>query len=82
MEKLKESKIKLIDEEIAYLIEKKDDYSNEISEIATYFQDDIELTKLDIQAINDKRSIMLAIYDLIDDLEKLKIEIKFSKKED
>lgn len=66
---------KLINEEINYLIEKKDDISMEISEIATFlgeYTNNVDLGRLDISAINEKRNQMKVIYDLIDDLEDLK----------
>ncbi len=65
----------LINRTINFLIEEKDNYASEISEIATY-QDfkDIKLDRLDIAAINEKRAIVYAIYKLIEDLETLKKE--------
>ena len=61
----------LIDKEIKYLIEEKENLVEEITNIATYFEKDINLTRLDIEAINDKRQEIKAIYDLIEDLNKL-----------
>ena len=69
----------LINKEISFLIEKKDDYCSEIMEIATHLGDfeteNVDLDRLDISAINEKRRTMKAIYDLISDLDKLKKEV-------
>lgn len=59
---------------IKELIEEKENYASEIGEIATFldFRDkDTSLDKYDIAAINEKRSNMSAIYQLIEDLDKL-----------
>lgn len=77
--KFLEEYTKLIDKEIAFLIEDKDNYANEISEIATYLdlnEYDSDLTKLDIEAINEKRRTIYAMYKLIEDLETLKSRVK------
>lgn len=59
---------------IKELIELKEDYSREIGEIATFldFRDkDTSLDTYDIAAINEKRSNMSAIYQLIEDFNNL-----------
>lgn len=62
---------------IKYLIEKKEQYVNEITEIATYIEihnaekDNCNLTKYDIEEINEKRQFIVAISELIHDLDKL-----------
>ncbi len=59
---------------IKELMEIKDDYAREIEEIATYldFQNENNnLDRLDIAAINEKRNNMVAIYQLIEDFDKL-----------
>ena len=67
---------KLLIEEINRLIEKKERLCEEISEIATYlggFNDfNVNLTRLDVREINEKRNEMNAIYDLIIELDKLR----------
>ena len=67
---------KLINEEIKYLIEKKEDLVLEISEIATTFEyhsieDKVDLNKLEISTINEKRQTISAIYELINNLDNL-----------
>lgn len=59
---------------IKELMEEKDNYASEIGEIATYldFQNENNnLDRLDISAINEKRNNMSTIYQLIEDLDKL-----------
>lgn len=66
---------KLINEEINLLIEKKEGCVSEIIEIATYIdtrEHNIDLTRLNISAINEIRRKIKVIYDLIEDLEVLK----------
>lgn len=70
---------KLIEEEIEYLLEREEDLSREITEIATIFEyhskeDDISLDRLEISAINEKRQQMLTIRELIYNLDKLRIK--------
>lgn len=75
MNNLKIDKIKLIDEIKQNLIDKKEEISNEISEIATFisfYDENMELDILDRKAIDEKRYMMKAIYDVIEDLETLK----------
>jgi hypothetical protein len=67
---------KLINEEIKYLMEKNEDLQEEISNIATTFEyhsaeDNINLDKLSISAINEKRQQVFTISELIHDLDKL-----------
>lgn len=78
MKQLKEYYTKLINKQISYLIEEKDNLSNEISEIATYISDfePIDLGRLEIGAINEKRRQMKVIYILIEDLEALKSRVE------
>ena len=61
---------------IQFLIEEKETYCEEITEIAThlgdYESDNKNLDRLNLGAINDKRNNMGAIYELIADLEKLR----------
>lgn len=59
---------------IKELMEEKENYASEIGEIATFldFRDkDTSLDRLDIAAINEKRSNMSTIYQLIEDLDEL-----------
>ena len=59
------------------LIKIKDECVNEITEIATYIEvhnakkDNCNLTRYDIEMINEKRQYIVAIYELIGDLDKL-----------
>lgn len=67
---------KLIEEEIKYLLEKKEDLCREITEIATIFEyhsleDNISLGRLEINAINEKRQQVFTIVELIHNLEVL-----------
>lgn len=69
---------KLIEEEIKYLLEKKEDLCREITEIATTFEyhsleDNISLGRLEINAINEKRQQVFTIGELIHNLDKLRI---------
>ena len=67
----------LIIMEINHLVNRKDMLSNEIGEIATYLdtrENNVDLTRIDIESINKLRNEMKAIYDLIDKLEELKKE--------
>lgn len=69
---------KLIEEEIKYLLEKKEDLCGEITEIATTFEyhsleDNISLGRLEINAINEKRQQVFTIGELIHNLDKLRI---------
>ena len=69
---------KLIEEEITYLLEKKEDLCREITEIATTFEyhsleDNISLGRLEINAINEKRQQVFTIGELIHNLDKLRI---------
>lgn len=68
---------KLINEEIKYLLEKEELLNEEISSIATTFEyhsinDNINLDRLEISAINEKRQQILSITELIHNLDKLK----------
>ena len=59
---------------IKELMEEKENYASEIGEIATYIDFQSEnnnLGRLDISAINEKRNNMGAIYELIENLNKL-----------
>lgn len=67
---------KLVNEEIKYLLEKKNDIALEITEIATTFEyhninDNVSLDMLDISAINEKRQQIFTITELIHNLDKL-----------
>lgn len=56
------------------LIELKENYVEEIQEIATYIdfqEDNNDLDRLDLGAINEKRNNIGAIYQLIEDLDRL-----------
>lgn len=60
---------------IKELIEIKDNYIEEIQEIATYIdfqKDKQDLDRLDLLSINEKRNNIGAIYQLIEDLDKLR----------
>ncbi len=68
---------KLIDKEIKYLIEKEELLQEEISNIATTFEyhsleDNINLDRLDISAINEKRQQVFSITELIHNFDKLR----------
>lgn len=59
---------------IKELMEEKENYASEIGEIAKYIDFQSEnnnLGRLDISAINEKRNNMGAIYELIENLNKL-----------
>ena len=69
---------KLREEEIKYLLEKKEDLCREITEIATIFEyhsleDNVSLGRLEISAINEKRQQVFTIGELIHNLDKLRI---------
>lgn len=69
---------KLISEEIKYLLEKEELLNNEITEIATTFEyhskeDNVNLGRLEISSINEKRQQILTIAELIHNLDKLRI---------
>ena len=68
---------KLIVEEIKYLQEKKEDLCGEITEIATTFEyhsleDNVNLGRLEISDINEKRQQVFTIEELIHNLDKLR----------
>lgn len=68
---------KLVNEEIKYLLEKGEMLNEEITEIATTFEyhsieDNVNLGRLEIDAINEKRQQVLAISELIHNLDKLR----------
>jgi hypothetical protein len=70
---------KLLKEEIKFLLEKKELLNDEIIAIATTFEyhsknDNVNLDKLDIAAINEKRQQILTISELIHNIDKLFIE--------
>ena len=70
---------KLIEEEIKYLLEKKEDLCREITEIATRFEyhnleDNVSLDRLEISSINEKRQQIFTIGELIHNLDKLRIK--------
>lgn len=70
---------KLIEEEINYLLEKKEALYIEITEIATIFEyhsleDSVSLDILEISAINEKRQQIFTIGELVHNLDKLKIK--------
>ena len=70
---------KLIEEEIKYLLEKKEDLCREINEKETIFEyhsleDNISLGRLEINAINEKRQQVFTIGELIHNLDKLRIK--------
>ena len=70
---------KLIEEEIKYLLEKKEYLYGEITEIATTFEYhsleyNISLGRLEINAINEKRQQVFTIVELIHNLDKLRIK--------
>ena len=70
---------KLIEEEIKYLLEKKEYLYGEITEIATTFEyhileDNVSLGRLEISAINEKRQQVFTIGELIHNLDKLRIK--------
>ena len=70
---------KLINEEIKYLLEKEEELQEEICNIATTFEyhninDNVNLDRLDINSINEKRQQMLTISELIHNIDKLKLE--------
>ena len=70
---------KLIEEEIEYLLEKEEDLCREITEIATIFEyhsieDNVSLSRLEINTINEKRQQIFAIGELIHNLDKLRIK--------
>ena len=70
---------KLIEEEVKYLQEKKEDLCREITEIVTIFEyhsleDDVSLDRLEISAINEKRQQVFIIGELIHNLDKLRIK--------
>ena len=70
---------KLIEEEIKYLLEKKEDLCREITEIATILEyhrleDNISLGRVEINAINEKRQQVFTIVELIHNLDKLRIK--------
>ena len=72
---------KLIREEIEFLLEKEELLWDEIKEVACTFEyhsieDNVDLDRLEIGAINEKRQQIFAIIELIGDLEDLKKEIK------
>lgn len=65
---------KVISDIILDLINQKDNLAEELTEIATYIDDNencFDLTKIDIQLINEIRVKMATIYKLIDDLQEL-----------
>lgn len=69
----------LINEQIKYLLEKEDLLNREITEIATTFEyhsleDNVNLDRLEIGAINEKRQQIFTISELIHNLDKLKIK--------
>lgn len=68
---------KLINEEINFLLEKEELLWGEIKEIACTFEyhsieDNVDLDRLEIGAINEKRQQIFAIIELVGDLERLK----------
>lgn len=70
---------KLVNEEIKYLLEKEEMLNEEITEIATTFEyhninDNVNLDRLEISAINEKRQQVFAITELIHELDKLRKE--------
>ena len=70
---------KLIEEEIKYLLEKKEDLCREITEISTIFEyhnleDNVSLDRLEISSINEKRQQIFTIGELIHNLDKLRIK--------
>lgn len=71
---------KLINEEINFLLEKEELLWEEIKEIACTFEyhsieDNVDLDRLEIGAINEKRQQIFAIIELVGDLEGLKKEV-------
>lgn len=70
---------KLIEEEIKNLLEKEEELCREITEIATIFEyhsleDNVNLSRLEINEINEKRQQLFAIGELIHNLDKLRIK--------
>lgn len=70
---------KLIEEKIKNLLEKEEELSREITDIATIFEfhskeDCVNLSAGDIFDINEKRQQMLTIRELIYNLDKLRIK--------
>jgi len=71
----------LIKEEIKYLLEKEEFLNEEITSIATSFEyhnieDNVNLDRLDISAINEKRQQVFTISELIHNLDKIIIKEK------
>lgn len=71
---------KLINEEIKFLLEKEELLWEEIKEIACTFEyhsieDNVDLDRLEINAINEKRQQIFAIVELVGNLEDLKKEV-------
>jgi len=71
---------KLINEEINFLLEKEELLWEEIKEIACTFEyhsieDNVDLDRLEIGDINEKRQQIFAIIELVGDLEGLKKEV-------
>lgn len=67
----------LISQEIKYLMEEEELLQEEIINIATTFEyhsleDNVNLDRLDIGAINEKRQQVFAITELIHNLDKLR----------
>lgn len=70
---------KLVNEEIKYLLEKEEMLNEEITEIATTFEyhsinDNVNLDRLEISAINEKRQQVFTITELIHELDRLRKE--------
>jgi hypothetical protein len=70
---------KLINEEINYLLEQEELLNEEITSIATTFEyhsieDNVNLGRLEISAINEKRQHIFTITELIHELDNLKKE--------
>lgn len=67
----------LLNSAIDILIEKKDYFVENINDIASIveyhsYNDNVDLSKSDIETINEDRQYLLAIYKLINDLDKLR----------
>jgi len=76
---------KLVNDEINYLIKKQEKIFNEISEVATTFEyhsadDNISLSKYDIEEINKKRKQILAISELIHNIDRLNNDVVKNEK--